>query len=71
VSTAKGRPAYAKPLRQTWNRWLVSRSLGEGCRLFSTFPFNFFWLTLTAERVSLFIVCDYNRITFEAIEQNG
>jgi len=38
VSTAKGRPAYAKPLQQAWNRWLVSRSFSEGCRLFSTFP---------------------------------
>ena len=25
-------------LRQAGNRWLVSRSLGEGWRLFSTFP---------------------------------
>jgi len=50
VNTAKGGPAYAKPLRQAWNRWLVCRSravakaamarrqLGEGWRLFSTFP---------------------------------
>jgi len=38
VSTAKWRPAYAKPLRQAWNRWLVCRSLGEGWRLRSTFP---------------------------------
>ena len=38
VSTAKWRHACAKPLRQAWNRWLVSRSLGEGWRLFSTFP---------------------------------
>jgi len=38
VSTAKGRPAYAKPLQQAWNRWLVSRSFSEGWRLFSTFP---------------------------------
>jgi len=38
VRTAKGRPAYAKPLQQAWNRWLVSRSFSEGWRLFSTFP---------------------------------
>ena len=38
VSTVKERPAYAKPLRQAWNRWLVSRSFSEGWRLFSTFP---------------------------------
>ena len=38
VSTAKWRPAYAKPLQQAWNRWLVCRSFGEGWRLFSTFP---------------------------------
>jgi len=37
VSTANGRPAYAKPLQQAWNRWLVSRSFSEGWRLFSTF----------------------------------
>jgi len=36
--SAKGRPAYAKPLQQAWNRWLVSRSSSEGWRLFSTFP---------------------------------
>ena len=38
VSTTKRRPAYAKPLQQAWNRWLVSRSFSEGWRLFSTFP---------------------------------
>jgi len=38
VSTAKWRPAYAKPLQQAWNRWLVSHSFSEGWRLFSTFP---------------------------------
>jgi len=36
--SAKGRPAYAKPLQQAWNRWLVSRSFTEGWRIFSTFP---------------------------------
>jgi len=38
--SAKWRPAYAKPLRQAWNRWFVSRSFSEGWRLFSTFPFE-------------------------------
>ncbi len=40
VSTAKWRLACAKPLRQAWNCEPVSRSLGEGSRVFSTCPFK-------------------------------
>ncbi|MFB3145611.1 MAG: hypothetical protein ACE1ZO_00670, partial [Nitrospirales bacterium] len=40
MSTAKWRPACAKATAGRERRWLVCRSLGEGWRLFSTFPYN-------------------------------
>jgi len=38
VSTTKGRPCLCEARER---RWLISRSLGEGWRLFSTFPASF------------------------------